>query len=408
MRIVFLNPAGAIGGAERALIDIIASLKKARPDWQLSLIAAADGDLVRQARELGAQASVVVFPGSLAVLGDAGTIDELGGRKRSIALAGRLAMAMPAIAIYRQRLARAIREAAPDVVHTNGFKMHVLGASAAPRSIPMLWHIHDFVRARPMMAPLLRAYVGRCSAIVANSHSVAADIKAALRHTPPIFTVYNAVNLFCFTPKSNQADLDRLAGLPPLSEGGVRVGIVATMARWKGHETFLRAISLLPTTMPVRAYVIGGPLYETEGSQYKIAELREMATQMGLEGRVGFTGFVSEVAPVMRALDVVVHASTQPEPFGLVIAEAMACGRAVIVSAAGGAAEIIEDGIDAMAHPPGDAEELARLIAKLATDPAMRQRLGDAAAKASARRFTHERLANDLVPIYQSISPAAA
>jgi glycosyltransferase involved in cell wall biosynthesis len=165
---------------------------------------------------------------------------------------------------------------------------------------------------------------------------------------------------------------------------------------------------LLPATLPVRAYVIGGPLYETEGSQHKIAELREMAARMGLEGRVGFTGFVSAVAPVMRALDIVVHASTQPEPFGLVIAEAMACGRAVIVSAAGGAAEIIEDGIDAMAHSPGDAEELARLIGKLANDPSMRQRLGDAAAKASARRFTYERLAADLVPIYQSISPAAA
>jgi glycosyltransferase involved in cell wall biosynthesis len=408
VRIVFLNPAGAIGGAERALIDIIASLKKARPAWQLSLIAAAEGDLVREARELGAQASVVAFPRSLAVLGDAGTIDEAGSRKRTIALVGRVAMAVPAIAIYRRRLARAIREASPDVVHTNGFKMHVLGASAAPRDIPVLWHIHDFVRMRPMMAPLLRAYVGRCSAIVANSHSVAADVKSAIGRAPPIHTVYNAVNLLCFTAEGKRADLDRLAGMPPLSEGGVRVGIVATMARWKGHETFLRAISLLPATMPVRAYVIGGPLYETEGSQHKIAELREMAARMGLEGRVGFTGFVSAVAPVMRALDIVVHASTQPEPFGLVIAEAMACGRAVIVSAAGGAAEIIEDGIDAMAHSPGDAEELARLIGKLANDPSMRQRLGDAAAKSSARRFTYERLAADLVPIYQSISPAAA
>jgi len=101
VRIVFLNPAGAIGGAERALIDIIASLQKARPAWQLSLIAAADGDLVREAQELGAQTSVVAFPGSLAVLGDAGTIDDAGGSKRSIALAGRLAMA--ALTVQRAR-----------------------------------------------------------------------------------------------------------------------------------------------------------------------------------------------------------------------------------------------------------------------------------------------------------------
>ena len=55
----------------------------------------------------------------------------------------------------------------------------------------------------------------------------------------------------------------------------------------------------------------------------------------------------------MRALDVVVHASTQPEPFGLVIAEAMACGRAVVVSSGGGAAEIVTPGEDALVHEVG-------------------------------------------------------
>jgi glycosyltransferase involved in cell wall biosynthesis len=202
-------------------------------------------------------------------------------------------------------------------------------------------------------------------------------------------------------------DLDRLAGMPPLGEGGVRVGLIATMARWKGHETFLRALAALPPAARVRGYVIGGPLYETADSQFTIAELRAVAIRMGLDGRVGFTGFVADVASAMRALDIVVHASTQPEPFGLVIAEAMACGRAVIASAAGGAAEIIEDGVDALAHRPGDAAALAHLIEQLAGDRAMRQRLGQAAAKASARRFTHARLAADLLPIYRSLTPLA-
>jgi glycosyltransferase involved in cell wall biosynthesis len=153
--------------------------------------------------------------------------------------------------------------------------------------------------------------------------------------------------------------------------------------------------------------VIGGPLYETAGSQYTIAELRAIASQMGLGARVGFTGFINEAAPAMRALDIVVHASTEPEPFGLVIAEAMACGRAVIASAAGGATEIIEDGVDALAHPPGDAQALARAIMQLADDAAMRERLGQAAAKASARRFTHERLAADLAAVYRAVMQSA-
>ncbi len=297
---------------------------------------------------------------------------------------------------------------APDIIHSNGFKMHVLGAWAAARGIPMIWHIHDFVSARPLMAPLLRAHARRCAAIIANSRSVAKDVRAALGPTPSIFSVYNAINVEHFKPEGSVLDLDRLAGMPPLGEGAVRVGIVATMARWKGHETFLRAIAMLPETMPIRAFVIGGPLYETAGSQYTIAELHTIAARLGLRDRLGFTGFVKEAAPAMRALDIVVHASTEPEPFGLVIAEAMACGRAVIISAAGGAAEIIEDGVDALAHPPGDASALACKIALLAGDPAMRKRLGDAAAAASSHRFTRARLAGDLLSVYRTISQRAA
>jgi glycosyltransferase involved in cell wall biosynthesis len=236
---------------------------------------------------------------------------------------------------------------------------------------------------------------------------VAQDARTALGCRPPIFTVYNAIDLARFAPAGPLLDLDRLVGMPPLAEGGVRVGMVAAMARWKGHETFLRALAALPPATPVRGYVIGGPLYETADSQLTIAELRALATRLGLDGRVGFTGFVADVAPAMRTLDIVVHASTQPEPFGLVIAEAMACGRAVIASAAGGAAELIDDGIDALAHRPGDAAGLARLIEQLAGDRALRQRIGQAAAQASARRFTHARLAADLLPIYRTLTPLA-
>ena len=121
----------------------------------------------------------------------------------------------------------------------------------------------------------------------------------------------------------------------------------------EGAPTFLEAIARLPASLNVRAYVIGGALYETEGSQVSIAELRETSVRLGLTARVGFTGFVDDPAPAIRALDVVVHASTEPEPFGLVIAEALACGRPLVVSLAGGAAELVTPGVDAIAVPAG-------------------------------------------------------
>ena len=72
----------------------------------------------------------------------------------------------------------------------------------------------------------------------------------------------------------------------------------------------------------------------------------------------------------MRALDVVVHASVEPEPFGRVVAEAMACGRAVVASDAGGVREIAKDGENALLHPCGDAAALAERIERLA-DPSV-------------------------------------
>ena len=137
-----------------------------------------------------------------------------------------------------------------------------------------------------------------------------------------------------FSPRGPTLDLDAMAGVPPAPAGTIRVGLVATMARWKGHEVFLRALSMLPKDLPIRGYVIGGPIYSTAGSQRSVEELRALASGLGLNGNAAFTGFVKDSAAAIRALDVVVHASTDPEPFGLVVAEAMACGKPVVASRA--------------------------------------------------------------------------
>jgi glycosyltransferase involved in cell wall biosynthesis len=152
----------------------------------------------------------------------------------------------------------------------------------------------------------------------------------------------------------------------------------------------------------VRGYVIGAPLYDTAGSQWGEAELRRLVTDAGAADRVGFTGYVP--APeAMRALDIVVHASTQPEPFGLVIAEAMASGRALVTSGLGGAAELVEPGVDAETHTAGDPASLARVLEKLVRDPAYRTAIAERGRLAARTRFDPRRLAAALVEVYDSL-----
>ncbi|HLN03146.1 MAG TPA: glycosyltransferase [Bryobacteraceae bacterium] len=395
MRILYLNPCGQMGGAETSLVSLMASIREARPDWELCLAVGEDGPLVGKARQMGVQVFVIPFPAAIATLGDA-------GQRRSAVLRAVLTSLGPAAA-YARRLGKLIRNLDPAVIHSNGFKMHVLGSLVRPPKTALIWHMHDYASARPLMGTLLRPFQGRCDTVIANSKSVAADL-AGLYPAVQVATIYNAIDIRRFAPQGETCDLDKASGLSPSPAGTVRVGLVATFARWKGHEVFLRALSLVPRELGIRGYVIGGPIYQTSGSQYSLAELERMAEQWGLRDRVGFTGFLDDPADAMRSLDILVHASTKPEPFGMAIIEGMACGKAVIASQAGGADELFADGINALGHAPGDFRQLARQIEKLARDEQLRLRLGRAARAAAEEGFQGHRLAAELVPLYERIA----
>ena len=408
MKILYLNPSGELGGGERSLLFLMASLRAAKPHWQMQLVAGSGGPLIDRAAELGVQASAIDFPHSLSRLGDAGAGGPAGTQQSHLRLVGNLGRAgVPSIA-YLRRLRRTLARFAPDLVHSNGFKMHVLAAWARPAGCPLIWHIRDYVSARPLMSRLIRANAHRCTAAIANSTSVADDLRTVCGDNLRIHRVYNGVDLNTFSPTGAIANLDEICAMQDAAPKATKVGLLATMARWKGHQVFLRAVAKASRAMPLRAYVIGAPIYQNDSSQYRIDELRRMAAELGLEKIVGFTGFIDDTGAALRALDIVVHASTQPEPFGLAIAEGMACGKPVIVSASGGASEIVTPGVDALAHPPGNVDALADCIVKLAGDRSLRDRIGAAARVSAERQFSRERVVAEMLPIYQGVASAAA
>lgn len=397
-----------MGGAEVALLDMLASLRQAQPEWKLHLIVSADGVVAEKARRLGVSTTILPFPDSLARLGDSSAGGPAGNQKGRVRLLSQLLLASSEVAQYVRKLRQKLGEIDPHLVHTNGFKMHLLGAIAKRRVVPLIWHFHDYLTPRPVMARLIKFFQRRCATALANSNSVRLDVISVCGEQLPIKTFYNGIDTSVFSPLGDQLDLDALSGLSPAAPGTIRIGMLATLARWKGHETFLRALSRLQTAVPVRAYIIGDALYQTEGSQYSIAELKSLAESLGVSGMVGFTGFVNDPAKAMRSLDILVHASTQPEPFGLVIVEGMACGRAVVFSDAGGASELTEPGISALGHAPGDADELSRRLEDLAADPNLRARLGSAGRRIAGERFDRTRLAGELIPIYQAVTAGSA
>lgn len=399
LRLLFLNPIGNIGGAERVLLTAIAGVRDELPSSSIRLLAFTDGPLLTAARKLGVEAEVVALPARLAEIGDS----QWRGSRTALAL--RSAVRLPALAPFVRRLKAVIGRLNPDLVHSNGIKTHLLTRFAVGSGLPVLWHLHDFYGLRPTAGWLLRYASSRVSAAIAISKAVAADAHAVLPGVR-VEVVPNAVDLASFSPGPGDGDgLDRCAGLPIASPGTVRVGLIATYARWKGHLAILDAAAKLAAeapALPVRWFIVGGAIYQTP-AQFTEAELRREAASRGLANRVGFIPFAANPVPIYRALDVVLHASTQPEPFGLTVAEAMACGRAVIVSAAGGAAELFTDGVDALGAEPGNVGQLASAVRHLVGDTALRARLGQAARRTAETCFDATHYGQRLVSLYDSL-----
>lgn len=381
-RIAFLNPLAELGGGEQSLLRILRVLNRHSSPTQCHLLVGGDGPLIEAARDAGAIVEQFPLGSSNARLGDSG------GKLQSLA---RLAIAAPRAMISARNtiiwLRTWFRSTEPDLIHSNGMKTHLLSAWSRPDAVPLIWHIRDFPGQRPLMRRLLRRAGRRATLAIANSNAVAVDARAVFAH-PPVTTLHNMVDTEAFTPQGEAADLDRLAGLLAAEPGTVRIGLVATYAHWKGHDVLLRAAAQLNTTRKHRLYLVGGPIYATAGSQFSRKELASLVHSLDLQDRVGFVPFQAATPPVYRALDVVVHASTRPEPFGLSIVEAMACGRAVIVAAAGGAAELFTDGIDALGHEPGNVHVLTSALDRLLNDDFLRQRLGMRARQTAVERFS--------------------
>jgi glycosyltransferase involved in cell wall biosynthesis len=253
------------------------------------------------------------------------------------------------------------------------------------------------------MRRVLPALRSRAAIAIAISEAVASDARTVLTNLP-VETVLNAVRTSEFGRRNLvPADLDSIAGLSPAPPGVTRVGLVATLATWKGHELFLQTAHAL-RRHGARFYLVGGGLYTTSGSQQTVDELRRRIAELGLGEQVGIVRFQRNIAPAFAALDIVVHASTKPEPFGRVVAEGMSAGRAVVAAASGGVLEQVEDGKTGLLFPMGDLEGLTRQLQRLLESRTLRERLGAAAAQHAVAHLDARRLGPQTYGIYERIS----
>ncbi len=367
MRILCVNHIGAVSGAERSLLDLMAALH-AIDDVRLSC--PRSGPLAAAAA--AASIPVMTIPKTEGSL-------KLHARETPRALLGMSAAAA--------LVARHARRMGAEVIHANSVRAGLFAVAAARATgIPAVVHVRDRLPRSAIADLSLRWVAAGARTIVANSRYTADGVRAVTARGR-LRVVHNAVDLRRFDPwRVDRAAARERLGLTARS---FVLGVVGQITPWKGQrEALLTLARLRDDGRPAQLLIAGEPKFVAAATRYDNrsyhAELQRIIADHGLADVVSLLGERDDVPAVMSALDALLVPSWE-EPFGRVVVEGMALRLPVIATRVGGPAEIITDGVDGLLLDPRDVPRWAAVIGELMDSPSRRAQLGEAArARAAA------------------------
>ncbi len=364
-RVVHLIDSTEFGGAEQVLLQLATGLDPAR--WEsVALVPNGAGRLADRLARAGIPTAFVdLAPGSSW-------------------------RAVPATA-------SALRRLRPDLVHLQrpwppaGRRALAAAVLARPRALVVTEHLAPGQRSLKGRA-LDRILALGVTRWIAVSPDVGRWVASATDADPTrIRVVTNGVE------PSPPAAVGDAPAIGPTPDGPLRVAMIAQLRPQKGHDVLLDAVARISD--PVLVTLAGvGP---------EQARIAERIRQLGLGSRVQLVGFVEDVSGLLGASDVVVLPS-RFEGLPLAVLEAMAAGRAVIGSRVPGTADVIDDGRTGLLVPPADPAALASAIERLARDPELRTRLGDAGRARVAQRYDVRATIRSVEAVYRGALAARA
>lgn len=228
--------------------------------------------------------------------------------------------------------------------------------------------------------------------IACNSrYTLEASIPAALQNKASI--VYNGIDVDAYKVGN---DGDRIRKALALESAEPLVLSVGRLVEQKGVDYLLRAFALFSREHSTARLLIAG-----KGPQE--AHLRRLRANLGIADKVVFAGYISDsLLPFYYAASDIFVLPSLWEPFGMVLLEAMASGKAVIASRTGGVPEVVGDA--GLLVPPRDVSALARALSTLASDATLRKKLGALGCARARRYFSWDKIAKDLDNFYRTIA----
>lgn len=365
-RILFLSHTGSLGGAELSMLDVAEHF---RDTATFALFER--GPFLERLR--GRDISTEVIPASQSLLDvrrDARLLDAIG----SIPEAIRLTI----------RVARVAHD--HDLIYAASQKALIVGALAGLLvDRPVVWHLHDILDESHFSA--LNRFVSTqisnllVDRVFVNSTSTMNALDACGGDSEKAEVVHYGIDAEPFDRVDEEASdaIRHNLSLP----GAPLVGVFSRLAEWKGQHVLIQALPDLPD---VHALLVGDSLFQN-GTQYG-ETLRALARDLNVDDRAHFLGFRDDIPRLMKAVDIVLHTSTAPEPFGRVIVEGMLAQRPVVATRAGGAEEIVDHERTGLLVPTGDSAAIAAAVERLIDAPELARTLAKEGYEQATSQFS--------------------
>ncbi len=364
-KVIFYGVSSHLGGAERSLLDFLIFYKKDKKSEDFFvLLPKEQGPLVDKLKEFSIKYKIMPFP----------TLWTKLSRQSPSSKLAFLLLGLPTYFLYLFRLHAFLKKEAPSAIHSTGIKCHVslcLLNSLIPAQIVI--HFRDLLGA-PSLQKFFLCYKDK-----PNIKWISAS--AAIAKTFPSLPMDVVYCGFCETqyfPAKNKY----LHDLLKIPHDQKLIGLVGVFARWKGQKEFiLAAHRALPHLQNCHFLLIGGQIYDTLGERGFTENLHKLIDALGRIDHIHFVPFQSSPQKVYNSLDLLVHCSIEPEPFGRVIVEGLFCEVPLVAAGAGGALEIIRDDSYGLLHTPGDYQDLANKMVQSLSDPQRSEKAKIAAQK---------------------------
>lgn len=367
-KILFLHSSAELYGSDKSLLYLLENINK--DDYKIDVLLPEKGPLYFELEKINC-VTVKVF--EVAVL-----------RRKNLSIIGLYNYVNEFMKSYNF-IKKYINQNSIDIVYTNTAVVFPGAVAAKHSKAKCVWHIREIIKnstERNIIKMIVNHYA---DIIIANSKATGQSIC----NNNKLRIVYNAV------------DNKNVTVMKREKQESIFIGMAGRINRWKGQKLFVDAAEIIHKKYPNVIFKIAGAAYK--GEEWIEEELKEYIENKNLASSIKLVGLINDMDEFYNSIDIFVLPSIQPEPFGLVVLEAMEMKKPVVATNHGGPAEIIDNCKDGYLVDYNEANEMAERCIQLIEDEKLRQQIGYAGYNKKRKYFSLQKTVENIEKVLNEL-----